>query len=315
MTVTTVMPAPYEGSRACFPDREGYVERDGVRVHWEAYGSGAPTVLFMPTWSIAHSRVWRNQIAYFARHCRVVVFDGRGCGRSDRPADPSAYLPHEFVADAVDVLDATATQRTIAVSLSMGTAWNLLLAAVHPSRVDGCVFVGPTLYAVREPYPPWSLQPFEQRLDSYDGFEGQNRWFIAEHYEQFAAYWNRMVFPERHSTRALEFGRGMALETTPEVLLATLSAAGQDDRETTAERLAAAGQMLQPVASQVRCPALVIQGALDPIAPTHFAEALAEDTGAELVLIDDAGHHPGGRKPVRFNLELRRFVERVAAQG
>ena len=57
-----------------------------MRVFYEVYGSGEPTVLLLPTWSIIHSRHWKAQIPYLARHARVVTFDGRGNGRSDRPA-------------------------------------------------------------------------------------------------------------------------------------------------------------------------------------------------------------------------------------
>jgi hypothetical protein len=56
--------------RACQPSRDGYVERDGVKVHYEVYGDGEPTVLLLPTWSIIHSRHWKMQIPYLARHCR-----------------------------------------------------------------------------------------------------------------------------------------------------------------------------------------------------------------------------------------------------
>ena len=76
-----------EQSRARYPDTSGYVERDGVKLHFEVYGSGEPTVLLLPTWSIVHSRHWKMQIPYLSRHCRVVTFDGRGNGRSDRPAE------------------------------------------------------------------------------------------------------------------------------------------------------------------------------------------------------------------------------------
>ena len=83
--------APREQTRARYPDESGYIERDGVRLWWEAYGSGEPTVLLLPTWSIVHSRHWKMQIPYLARHCRVLTFDGRGNGRSDRPE--SGYEP------------------------------------------------------------------------------------------------------------------------------------------------------------------------------------------------------------------------------
>src|SRR3546814_2834608 len=53
----------------------------------------------------------KMQIPYFARHVRVVTFDGRGNGRSDRPQDPEAYDEREFAADALAVLDATETKQ------------------------------------------------------------------------------------------------------------------------------------------------------------------------------------------------------------
>ena len=56
-----------------------------MRVFYEVYGSGEPTILFCPTWTLVHSRVWKMQIPYLARHHRVVVFDPRGNGKSDRP--------------------------------------------------------------------------------------------------------------------------------------------------------------------------------------------------------------------------------------
>jgi pimeloyl-ACP methyl ester carboxylesterase len=304
----------YEGSRACSPVNEGYVERDGVRTFYEVYGTGEPTILLLPTWSLVHSRVWRCQIAYFARHFRVLTFDGRGNGRSDRPLEPSAYWPQEFALDALAVLDATETERALTVSLSAGTAWNLMLAALHPGRVEGAVFVSPTLYAVGEPFPEWSWLPFNKRFEDYTAVRGQNRYFIAEHYAEFAEFWARLCTPEPHSTRTIEVALGMSLDTSPEVVIATIEPGSSPDLSTV-DRLAAAGALLAPLARAVRCPTLVMQGELDPISLPHWARALAADTGGQMVMLAAAGHVPGARKPVRFNLELHRFVERVAASG
>jgi len=137
--------AVHEQTRARYPGEEGFVERDGVRVFYEVYGTGEPTILLLPTWSIIHSRQWKMQIPYLARHCRVVTFDGRGNGRSDRPDDPAAYAEREFAADAVAVLDATETERAVAVGFSMGAQRGLVLAAEHPDRVESIVFVGPAV--------------------------------------------------------------------------------------------------------------------------------------------------------------------------
>src|SRR6059058_4051414 len=109
-----------EQTRARYPDSEGYVERDGVKVHYELFGAGEPTVLLLPTWSIIHSQHWKMQVPYLARHCRVVTFDGRGNGRSDRPTQPEAYSEREFAADALAVMDATQTARAVIVGFSMG---------------------------------------------------------------------------------------------------------------------------------------------------------------------------------------------------
>src|SRR2546421_4441275 len=60
--------------RARYPDGDGYVERDGVKVAYEVFGDGhEPTILLLPTWSIIHSLVWKMQVPYLARHHRVIT--------------------------------------------------------------------------------------------------------------------------------------------------------------------------------------------------------------------------------------------------
>ena len=53
-------------------------------------------MFLLPTWSIIHSRHWKMQIPYLARHFRVLTFDGRGNGESDRPTGIAAYTEGEF---------------------------------------------------------------------------------------------------------------------------------------------------------------------------------------------------------------------------
>src|SRR6202034_2467002 len=161
-----------EQSRARYPDSSGYVKRDGVRLYYEVYGSGEPTVFLLPTWSIIHSRHWKMQIPYLARHCRVVTFDGRGNGRSDRPAD--GYDEREFAADALTVMDATATERAVLVSLSVGAQRGLMLAAEHPERVTGAIFIGPGVSLT--PMPAERLRySWDEVLDTDEGWAKDNR--------------------------------------------------------------------------------------------------------------------------------------------
>ena len=66
--MATVADQASEQTRARYPDAEGFIERDGVNVFWESYGAGDQTILFLPTWEIVHSRLWKCQIPYLARH-------------------------------------------------------------------------------------------------------------------------------------------------------------------------------------------------------------------------------------------------------
>ncbi len=96
--------------RAHQPDLEGWLDRDGVAVHWEVHGTGSPTILLLPTWSIVPSLHWKFQVPWLAREHRVVTFDGRGSGRSDRPQGPEHYTVETFAGDALAVLDETGTE-------------------------------------------------------------------------------------------------------------------------------------------------------------------------------------------------------------
>jgi pimeloyl-ACP methyl ester carboxylesterase len=112
-------------------------------VYWESCGEGEPAVLFLPTWSIAPSRCWKAQIPYFAQRGRVLTFDPRGNGKSDRPGSETAYAEQEFMRDALAVLDANGVERAFLVSLSRGAQRAMLLAAESPERVLGAAFVDP----------------------------------------------------------------------------------------------------------------------------------------------------------------------------
>ncbi len=285
--------------RARVPDKEGYVERDGVKLYYEVHGKGEPTVLLMPTWSIVHSRHWKMQIAYLARHYRVVTFDGRGNGRSDRPADAEAYEDREFIADAVAVMDATATHRAVLAGLSLGGHWAMMLAALHPDRVLGTVVIGPAM-AFGPVHSYRMVYPWDQLLDTQEGWAKYNRHHWLSDYPDFVEFFIGQIFTEPHSTKQIEDMVGWGLETSGETLVLTGEAVGFDEEETLA------------LCRQLPCPLLVIHGMDDAIVPHARGERLSQEASGTLVSLKGSGHAPQARDPVKVNLAMRDFIDSLA---
>ncbi len=283
--------------RACQPLSDGYVERDGIKIFYEVFGAGEPTIMLLPTWSLMHSRQWKMQVPYLARHCRVITFDGRGNGRSDRPMDPDAYAESEFAADAIAVMDATQTERAIIVSFSMGAQRALLLAANHPQRVDAAVFVGPTYPGGGHPRPERTVYSWEDELDTDEGWAKYNKHYWLRDYQGFVDFFLSTMFPEPHSTKPIEDGVGWALETTGETLALTDIARHLEPDEAL------------ELARRVRCPVLVVHGDRDGMADVSRGIALAQHTGGQLAVLEGSGHAPHLRDPVKINLLLRDFVK------
>ena len=287
--------------RAREPDTEGYVDRGGIKLHFEVFGAGAPTLLLMPTWTIVHTRFWKAQIPYLARHFRVVTYDGPGNGRSDRPLDPAPYRHETQGRSALAVLDATGTERAVPVSLSMGSQWALWLMAHRPERVLGSVFIGPSL--ALGPGYRGRQQPFEEPYTSTEGWAKYNRHYWLDHYQDFLEFFFSQCFTEPHSTKPIEDAVGWGLETSPEVLIAENAAPWAD--EATLGAWCAAS----------RCPVLVVHGTEDRVRPHAVGVAVAELTGGALFTIEGGGHCPQARHPVEINLLIREFVESLGGRA
>ena len=303
-------PGPVSGTvdavRAREPDRSGYAVRSGVRLYYEVFGDGPTTVLLLPTWAIVHSRVWKLQIPYLARRFRVITFDPRGNGRSDRPSAPQDYGELELVADAIAVLDETGTDTAVCVGLSMGAGILLRLAVVHPSRVRAAVFVGSTLRTGEVVAERWGT-PFEQERSTYTGWEKYNAHYWRSDYAGFAEFFFGRIFPEAHSSKQIEDGIAWALDTDAETLIATERAPYFEeprvDGRPTALHLAA----------QVTCPCLVVHGSDDRISGFGTGVALADALGCHLEVFDGGGHCVQARHPVQFNIVLRGFLDSLPA--
>jgi pimeloyl-ACP methyl ester carboxylesterase len=294
-----------EQTRARNPDAVGHVDRDGVRVYWESYGEGEPPILFLPTWSIVHSRCWKAQLPDFARRSRVLTFDPRGNGRSDRPTGDKAYAEEEFMRDALAVLDANGIERAFIVSLSRGAQRAMLMATEHPERVLGAVFIDPffpvSLFRSlhwRLLCHPWLRPMLMKRPLTTRGFGKFNAQHFRADFKDFVQWWMEKNFTEKHSTKQIEDCVSWGLETDPETAIsfARSVALTPTDRRS---------QMA--LAKRVRCPVLVIHGSKDDVFPHSDGRMLANLTGGKLVIIEGAGHQPQARKPVPVNLAMREF--------
>jgi pimeloyl-ACP methyl ester carboxylesterase/predicted glycosyltransferase len=285
-----------EQTRARYPDETGWVERDGVPLFWERYGDTGPNVVLLPTWSIIHSRFWKFQIPYLARRCRVITFDGRGNGRSGRPAGADAYRVEQFAADTVAVMDATATPTATLLALSCGALWAMIVAAEHPGRVERIACIGPAV-SLAPHFPERDRYAFDEPLDTDAGWAKYNSFYWSRNYREFLEFFAGQCFSEPHSTKQIEDFVGWALATTPEVLADTTRGIILGGRLRWRERCA-----------EVRCPVLVIHGDGDQVRPHAQGAALAQATGGELVTLAGAGHLPLARDPVRVNRLLSDFI-------
>ncbi len=287
--------------RAAYPDLAGHVERDGVRLGYEIFGQGDPTILLLPTWTIIHTRFWKMQVPYLSRHYRVITYDGPGNGRSDRVTDPSRYAADSYAADAVAVLDVCGVGEAVVVGLSRGGEYATRLAALHPERVLGAVLIGPAL-AILPPAPERAgiadnfLKPYPEDPQGWDKY---NLAYWHAEYEDFAEFFFDQVFSEPHSTKPLEDAVGWALETGPEIL----------EAESKRPRLGLTGDEMF---AGVTCPTLVIHGTEDRIQPHRIGEEAARLSNGTLGTMWGSGHMPNVRDPVRVNLLLRDFIERLA---
>ena len=194
------------------------------------------------------------------------------------------------------MLDATGTDSAFVVGFSMGAQRAMLLAAEHPERVEGIVFIGPAV-ALTPPTPrEEAMAGFDERLPAYEGWGKYNRHYWLENYTDFLQFFFSNVFNDPHSTKQIEDCVGWGMETTPETLIATEVAPQLD--EVGAARAGEAHQLST----------LVIHGTDDAISSHADGAALAGLTGGALVSLEAAGHAPHARQPVKVNRLLRDFA-------
>ncbi len=279
------------GPRALEPAESGYATADdGLRLYWEAYGSGSTTLVLQPCNPISHSRLWKAQLHYLARRYRVIAYDGRGNGRSDSPDPAGGWLGRWKADDCLAVLDATDTHAAVLVGLCDGVFPSVQVAASHPERVLGIVALAPGVPFLT-PRPRWWEESGEKVEEE----------FVREHPAEFMEFFFGGMFPEPHSTKHVEDAAAYGLDGSIDVLLME-----------PAERVAETKEEAEEICRRITCPVLVVQGDRDNCQGHERGLAFADLVGAEHVLMHGAGHIPNARHPVLVNRLIDEFVRRLS---
>jgi pimeloyl-ACP methyl ester carboxylesterase len=129
-----------------------------VRIAWEERGSGEPVLLIQ---GLGYARWgWEPVVGPLAEHRRVLFFDNRGIGDSDKPAGP--YSARLMADDALQVLDEAGVDRAHVVGASLGGMVAQELVVLAPERV------GKLVLCCTHPGVPYGLPMPEQTVRLFE---------------------------------------------------------------------------------------------------------------------------------------------------
>ena len=125
-----------------------YLQVDGTRIRYIDVGRGAPVVFLHGLGASMYA--WRrNLAAVAAAGFRVIAFDNRGFGLSDKP--PAPYDNAAYARLAIALMDSLRLTDAVLVGHSMGGAIAAQVAIEYPPRVRGLVLIGSAGLGAREP--------------------------------------------------------------------------------------------------------------------------------------------------------------------
>lgn len=261
------------------------VEVNGIGIHFEEHGSGPPLVMIGGLG--ADTYLWSKQIPAFSELFRVLVFDNRGSGESDKPDEP--YSIPMFTADTLALMRALGIEKAHVMGASLGGLIAQELVVTHPETVDRLVLVCTTSNGPRSIRPSlWSLIPMLFRLrrtgdpaaDTRRAFSifAHPRWMEAnpDEVEEYVAW--RVDHPQPRF--AFKRQRG------------AIKGFHREDR-----------------LGAIAAPTLIVHGDSDRIAPAANARTLGElIPNAEVVILEESGHACSFDQRERFNEAVLSFL-------
>jgi DNA-binding SARP family transcriptional activator/pimeloyl-ACP methyl ester carboxylesterase len=195
------------------------VTRDGVSIAHYAIGSGDIDLVYIPGWVSNIETMWEHALpsrflSGLASFARLICFDKRGTGLSDRVS--ASRLPDlgTRADDVQAVLDAVGSERAVLFGVSEGGPMAVHFAAAHPDRTLALILYG--AYAARKPSPEYPWAPSTQARNRWLGFI-EREWggevdlrTLAPSMQDdpsFRAYWSRYLRSGASPTAAVALGK------------------------------------------------------------------------------------------------------------
>ena len=267
-----------------------YARSGDVAIAYQVVGEGPFEVVMVPGfvshvelgWDIPGHRELRRRLSSFAR---LIVFDKRGTGMSDRAVAPASF--EERSDDIRAVMDAAGSSRAALVGISEGAPMSILFAATYPTRVAALVLVAPFARMLWAPDYPWGMS--------------------EEAYAAGASEETRRLYGSREE--AIEYISTAIGETSEDLADYFRSSAspGAVDAINRMNREIDVRQALPAVTA----PTLLFRGEHDHL-PSGGARFVAEQIpGARLIELAGAHHLPVGEPLARACDETEAFLEQV----
>jgi class 3 adenylate cyclase len=251
-----------------------YARNGDVSLAYDVYGDGDRDILvtfgwigsFQSAWEVpAHAR-WMERLGGLGR---VIVWDKRGTGLSERlPPDRLPTL-EERMDDMSVVMDAAGSERAVLFGISEGASLSAVFAASHPERTDGLVLLGGfarTLYDDDYDWAP-TLEASEAFNEQVGATWGDNAWMLK--------LWAPSVADDPLAKE--QWNRMLVVGGTPTTAIAWLRMVQETD--------------IRHVLPAIRVPTLVLHRVGDRIVTVEHGRYLAEHIpGARLVELPRADH-------------------------
>ena len=250
-------------------------------IYYEEAGNGEPLVFVSGLNGVG--RYWQPQIANFSQRFRVITYDQRGTGLSDKRQ--REFSIDRMASELVQLMDALDIARAHVVGLSTGGAIGQTLAIEQAQRVDRLVMCSTWTHC-----DAWFRRLFEARRAMY-------RQCGPELHAMFHPLW---LYPpdyvnDHDGDIDEERARSIASAPPVEVSIGRIEALFRFDRR--------AGLPL------IKSPTLIIASDNDYITPSYYAHALAQSIPASrLEIVKGGGHSLSKTRPELFNRLVLDFL-------